>query len=428
MDVAVNYDTESVLHCIRRLQSLRGKIKTIISDPGSQLVGASNELKKWRQGWSQVELVQFGSKNGINWKFISASSQHQNGAAEVMVKLVKGVMKSLMHQIGAHILSLNEPNTVLMETSDLVNSRPIGIKPNRDADAEFLCPNSFLLGRNSDRGDAGPFRPKNGSFPSSRDDQERFKLVQDIVNQFWTVWIRNYFPTLLIRKKWHHRQRNLQKGDICLLQDANQVRGEFRRCKVSEVFPDKHGVVRNVEVLVAQKQNGLQSYHPQGLSRLRRHVNNLILILPVEENVQDCLATESDIDHTLSKESSIFRNLEEEAPFNSSQQLPDDQAQESSDSYLQGAFQVPVASECNLGQVSSPVENLGCSSWNLVSVKSRSQEEPSQACLSTDELLAGSVNLESCTVPTSATSSARTANLLDSVLYAPADRSKLSFS
>ena len=81
-----------------------------------------------------------------------------------------------------------------------------------------------------------------------------------------------------------------------------------------------------------------------------------------------------------------------------------------------------------MGQVSSPVENLCCSSWNLVSVKSRSQEEPSQACLSTDELLAGSVNLESCTVPTSATSSARTANLLDSVLYAPADRSKLSFS
>ena len=73
------------------------------------------------------------------------------------------------------------------------------------------------------------------------------------------------------------------------------------------------------------------------------------------------------------------------------------------------------------------MENLGCSSWNLASVKSRSEEEPSQACLSTDELLAGNVKLETCTVPVSGASSAHTADLLDSVLYAPADRSKLSF-
>ena len=75
-----------------------------------------------------------------------ASSQHQNGAAEVLVKLVKGVMKALMHQLGAHVLSLNELNTVLIETANIVNSRPIGIKPNLDTDSEFLSPNSFLLG------------------------------------------------------------------------------------------------------------------------------------------------------------------------------------------------------------------------------------------------------------------------------------------
>ena len=72
------------------------------------MVGACKELKEWRKGWSEAELTQFGAKHGIDWRFIMASSQHQNGGAEVMVKLVKGVIKSLMHEIGAHILSLNE--------------------------------------------------------------------------------------------------------------------------------------------------------------------------------------------------------------------------------------------------------------------------------------------------------------------------------
>ena len=79
LDVAVSYNTESILHCIRRLKALRGDIKTIVSDPGSQLVGAAKELKSWRKTCSEPNLVQFGAKHGINWEFIMASSQHQNG-------------------------------------------------------------------------------------------------------------------------------------------------------------------------------------------------------------------------------------------------------------------------------------------------------------------------------------------------------------
>ena len=284
LDISVNYDTDSVLHCIRRLQALRGNVKIIVSDPGSQLVGASNELKSWRKGWSEVELIQFGARNGIDWKFIMASSQHQNGAAEVLVKLVKGVMKALMHQLGAHVLSLNELNTVLIETANIVNSRPIGIKPNLDTDSEFLSPNSFLLGRNSGNCSKGPFMAKDRFEQTSKMDQDRFRLVQQIVSQFWDVWIKNYFPTLLVRRKWHFRQRNLRIGDICFLQDANEMRGDFRRCRVSAVYPDKKGIVRNVEVLAAQKQDGSRTYNPQGLRPLRRHVSKLIVIRPVEEN------------------------------------------------------------------------------------------------------------------------------------------------
>ena len=145
-----------------------------------------------------------------------------------MVKLVKGVMKTLVYQLGNQVLTLNELNTVLHETSNLVNSRPLGIKPNSDTSSEFLCPNSLLLGRNADQVNSGPFNAKHKADQGSVTDLERFKLVQEITKQFWEVWTKNYFPTLLVRKKWHFSKRNMQVGDLCLLQDANQLRGEFR--------------------------------------------------------------------------------------------------------------------------------------------------------------------------------------------------------
>ena len=230
-----------------------------------------------------MDLIQFGSKHGINWMFVSANSQHQNGGAEVMVKLAKGAMKSLMRELGQEKLTLNELNTVLAEATNLINSRPIGLKPNKDMDTEFLSPNSLLLGRNSDLVNSGPFMARDMFDQGSKLDQDRFRLVQRIVDQFWSVWTKNFFPSLLVRQKWHHRRRNLKVGDICLLQDSNQVRGIFRLCRVSSVYPDGSGVVRNVEVLAASKQDGSRSYHPQGLSRLRRHVNNLIVIKPIDE-------------------------------------------------------------------------------------------------------------------------------------------------
>ena len=125
IDIAIDYSTEAVLHTVRRLMSHRGDVRMIISDPGSQLVGASQELSRWRKGWEMDKLIRFGATKGLEWQTIMPSSQHQNGAAEVMIKLVKGVKKSILHALGESVLSLNELNTLMVEIANLVNERPI---------------------------------------------------------------------------------------------------------------------------------------------------------------------------------------------------------------------------------------------------------------------------------------------------------------
>ena len=113
IDVAMDYSTLSVLHTVRRLMAYRGKVRLIYSDPGTQLVGASRELREWRNGWSQEELVSFGSEKQLEWIFIGSNSQHQNGVIESIVKMIKGTKKSMFRVLEDTKLVLNETCTML---------------------------------------------------------------------------------------------------------------------------------------------------------------------------------------------------------------------------------------------------------------------------------------------------------------------------
>ena len=203
--------------------AVRGDIKMIISDPGSQLVAASKELSEWRNGWDMNQLLSFGASRGLEWRLIMPDSQHQSGASEILVKMVKGVKSSLIRSIGDRVLSLNETFTVLTEVANLVNERPIDIKPDERSAVDYLSPNFLLLGRSSDRIGSGPFEP-NGVFTDCPEIvKSRFLLVQAIITQFWKTWIELYFPTLLVRSKWHTDKRYMRIKDICLLRDSNKA-------------------------------------------------------------------------------------------------------------------------------------------------------------------------------------------------------------
>ena len=75
LDVATDYSSEAIMHAVRRLKFHRGNVKTMVSDPGTQLVAADKELKNWRKGWNEDELQSFGAKEGLVWSFIMPASK-----------------------------------------------------------------------------------------------------------------------------------------------------------------------------------------------------------------------------------------------------------------------------------------------------------------------------------------------------------------
>ena len=138
--------------------------------------------------------------------------------------------KAISCAIGGWILSLLEFQTVRFEAANLVNERPIGCHPTNPGDSTYLSPNHQILQQPTTTIPAEPFKePVNL--------KHHFEFVEKIVDTFGRQWTRDYFPSLLIHPKWHIEKHNVKAGDIIVVQDSNQVRGNWRLAKISKVFP-----------------------------------------------------------------------------------------------------------------------------------------------------------------------------------------------
>ena len=143
-ELAVDASAMELMQVLRRFFSYRGYPKLILSDNGTQMVGAENELRQMIKGWDVTQLKEFCADRSMKWQFITPLAPHQNGCTEAMVKTVK---KAIKKAIGDAILAPFELYTCLLEIANLVNQRPIGRIPTDPDDGKYLCPNDILLGR-----------------------------------------------------------------------------------------------------------------------------------------------------------------------------------------------------------------------------------------------------------------------------------------
>ncbi|XP_068235731.1 uncharacterized protein [Palaemon carinicauda] len=172
VDLAESYDTKGFLTVSQRFITIRGYPKTILSDLGSQLVAACKELRL-----DKSKLQKYGASSGTTWIFNkSADAPWQNGCSEALIKSVK---RAVLISIGDSKLTFGEMQTVLFEVADLLNSRPIGIKPGSDCElGSYLCSNDLILGRASSKIQADM------KFVDKK-YKDRLEFMQRIVDCFW---------------------------------------------------------------------------------------------------------------------------------------------------------------------------------------------------------------------------------------------------
>ncbi|XP_063952062.1 uncharacterized protein LOC135153434 [Lytechinus pictus] len=93
LELAVDCSTMEFMQVLRRFFSIRGQSTMIMSDNGTQFIGAERELRKMMEGLSDNELKDFCAERGTTWKFVTPGAPHQNGCAESLVKSCKHALK-----------------------------------------------------------------------------------------------------------------------------------------------------------------------------------------------------------------------------------------------------------------------------------------------------------------------------------------------
>ncbi|XP_037808301.1 uncharacterized protein LOC119601437 [Lucilia sericata] len=138
--------SEAFLAAFARFIARRGLPKSVMSDNGTNFIGANKSLLKEYSLFlkqSSKDITDKYAINGLEWKFIPPSAPHIGGLWEAGVKSFKIHFRKIA---GAHKFNFEEFSTLLARIESVLNSRPISPMSEDPDDLQALTPSHFLRG------------------------------------------------------------------------------------------------------------------------------------------------------------------------------------------------------------------------------------------------------------------------------------------
>ena len=104
-------------------------------------------------------------------------------------------------------------------------------------------------------------------------------------------------PGLVVRQKWHERTRNLIPGDLVMICDNTKVKAKYRLGVIQSVKKSTDGVIRTATVRYSIVERGgtLGDCGVVTSVRVKRSVQRLSMIMPVEEQESTLSVEENDL-------------------------------------------------------------------------------------------------------------------------------------
>ena len=273
-----------------------GQPAVAYSDRGTNLTAAAREGGDTEipdYDWDRIAQRGTGK---TEWQFHPSGSQFRNGLVESFVKKFK---RSLVHKYSSRLMFLLELETSFKIVASVLNSRPIyarwGARGGDDPDfLTPLTPNMLLTGRSNSE---VPVR----DYDRSDKPLYRLQYVEECLAQWWDQYMSQNFTSLVPRQKWFYERRNMQVGDVVLIQYTGKCKpATYRLGVVIEVEVDDDGLVRTVSVeyslLSELSETDRLLYKGITKKRLRVPVQRLVLILPVEERDQVLPGVQAGVD------------------------------------------------------------------------------------------------------------------------------------
>ncbi|XP_038106476.1 uncharacterized protein LOC119766148 [Culex quinquefasciatus] len=238
MEVAHSLTSQSCIMAIRRFMCRRGVPLEFFSDNGTNFQAVSKELGlQGRQ--IDIDCAEAFTDARTQWHFNPPSAPHMGGSWERLVRSAKAAMKALDdgRRLTDEVLL-----TVLAESEEMINCRPLTYLPQASADAEALTPNHFLRGFPSEERklESVPVDPAQAL-------RDQYKRSQQLGDLLWQRWVKEYIPTINKRTKWYGECQPIAVGDLVFITDASPRRS-WTRGIIEQLIHGRDGRIRQAMV------------------------------------------------------------------------------------------------------------------------------------------------------------------------------------
>ena len=240
--MAWSLDTDGFLNALTRMAARRGWPRDMLSDNGTNFTGGCNEINQLVKQIEVDKLQRMTSNNGLNWHWNPPAAPHFGGVFERMIRSAKRAVNAVL---GNADVKDEELLTVFTGVESLMNSRPLTQSSSDPNDEPVLTPNHFLVGHMG-----GELAPENVD-TTKFNPRRRWRRVQELIRHVWKRWMKEYLTSIGTRKKWHERERNVNKGEVVLVIDTDTPRRQWTIGQIVETYPGADGFVRVVDVKTA---------------------------------------------------------------------------------------------------------------------------------------------------------------------------------
>ena len=202
LEMSVDLSCIPTMNALQRFFSRRGYREHLVPDRGTNFTAAEKELQK---KYDSTQVHDFLTNFEIHWYFNPAEAPHLEDVWERLIQSCKDAFNSIL---GCQTLTDDTFTTLLCEVENFLNCRPLTSVSTDVRDIEALTPNHFLLGRA--HGKILLTFYHDNSTPSTR----QWNFAQQLADNVRKRLQKEYYPTLLPRKKWTAKTIDLKPGTL----------------------------------------------------------------------------------------------------------------------------------------------------------------------------------------------------------------------
>jgi hypothetical protein len=246
IEVIEEMTSSSFINSLRRFIAIRGSVREIRSDRGSNFVGATDDLNVNVINVDQKPVADFLLDSKVTWIFNPPHSSHMGGVWERMIGVARRILDSMLMDMHSKHLTHEVLTTLMAEVCAIVNSRPIAPVSSDPENPTILSPNMLLTQK------TGEIQTKFGPFTIKDMYKSQWRCVQHLANIFWERWKREYLQTLQMRRRWKNTAPNLCVGDVVLVKDTSMSRNNWPTGIITNAIKSADEKVRSVEVKIVR--------------------------------------------------------------------------------------------------------------------------------------------------------------------------------